>query len=188
MALVISSKVRARNHSGSKLSVPETSHGSEQLMRRVGNPGSALIQSNDSSPIQEQEPLFERYLIEMQDRGIGSTPKSFIADSAAQSVSGVPFVPMNHLFLASASRLPAQIHAGEKSPALRNTDRLPSSVPVRNATLGRLNREAVYSAQGKDAAKDASSFTRYNVSGDPVLTLLAQANTQSRTALRLLMS
>ena len=188
MALVISSKVRARNHSGSKLSGPDTSHDSQQQMRRVGNLGGVLIQSNDSSQVQQKDQLFEQYLTNLQNQWMGSNPQKINSDSAAQSVSGVPFVPMNHLFLASASRLPAQIHAGEKSPALRNTDRLPSSVPVRNATLGRLNREAVYSAQGKDAAKDASSFTRYNVSGDPVLTLLAQANTQSRTALRLLMS
>jgi len=188
MALVISSKVRTRKRSESLLSHPGSSYGYEPSMPRVRNPGSALIQRHDSAPRQEKEYLFEQYLTDMQNQGHGASAKPLQAphplDSARRSISSVPFVPIKGLFLASASssvRRPDPL-------ASSHSDRSPSSVHVRNAALGRLNKEAVYSALDREARKDASKLSGYHVSREPSLTLLAQANTKYRTALRLLMS
>ena len=187
MALVISSKLRTRNHSGSV-----TSHGPDRTVQNVPNTGSALIQGIDASLSQQEDHAFEQYLIGMQDQGVGFSPMAFNASLTEvpvdSPVSGVPFVPIKGLFLASASSLPLRGQVGHESQALQRTDRLPSSVNVRNAALGRLNKEAVYSGLDTDAGKNASGVTSYNVSHTPSLTLLAQANTKYRTALRLLMS
>ena len=192
MALVISSKVRARERSESLLSHPGSSHGHEPSMKRVRNPGSALIQRHDSAPRQEEEYLFEQYLTDMQDQGHGARAKPLQAprslDSAGRSISSVPFVPIKGLFLASASRPVRRVQPQPDPLALSHSDRSPSSVLVRNAALGRLNKEAVYSALDREARKDASKLSSYYVSREPSLTLLAQANTKYRTALRLLMS
>ena len=192
MALVISSKVRTRERSESLLSHPASSHGQRPSMKRVRNPGSAFIQRHNSAPRQEPEYLFEQYLTDMQDQGHGASAKPLKTphplDSAGRSISSVPFVPNKGLFLASASSPVRRVQAKPDPLALSNSDRSPSSVLVRNAALGRLNKEAVYSALDMDARKDASRFSRYHVPHEPSLTLLAQANTQYRTALRLLMS